>query len=104
MKYYMIKVIGRPFDRRWYFKVGTNYCGRRFINFNTFFGGVAFIFSSGNGHYLKEQTREEQKMIENYEHPRTKNGKLDMRFNRNKWLKSRWKHYLKDLFGYLWQS
>ena len=79
----MIKITGHPHDRRWYFKTGINFAGRRFIIYNTYFGGLAFIFSSGNAHHLREQTKDEQQMIKNYEHPRRKDGKLDMRYERN---------------------
>ena len=83
MKYYMIKVIKLPYDRRWLFDTNINYAGRRYVRIGTYFGGIALVFSGGNAHYLREKTKDEQKMMEDYEHPKRKDGKLDMRYTRN---------------------
>ena len=83
----MIKVITKPFDRRWYLKVGKNYADRRFVIINTYFGGIAFVFSGGNAHYLREQSKEEQQTIKDFEHrpiPYKKDGTPDMRYKWNK--------------------
>lgn len=97
MKYFLIKAIGKPYDKRWYFKIGRNYAGRWFVNFNTHFGGLAFVFSSGNAHYLIEQTKEDQRRIENYKYPKREDGKLDMRYSKNKWYRNRFKYYFRSL-------
>ena len=87
MTYYMVRVIKHPHDRRWYLKVGENYAGRRFVNFNTCFGGFGLVFSGGNAHYLREQSKEEQQTIKDFEHrpiPYKKDGTPDMRYKWNK--------------------
>lgn len=87
MTYYMVKVIKT--SGYWYFNCGENYAGRKFIRFQTPWWGIAFVFSSGNAHYLREETKQEQEKMKEFEKfsrecPKKKNGDPDMRYKVNK--------------------
>jgi len=90
MKYYMVKVIKR-YGGRWELRTGINYAGWRYFVINTLWGGLGFVFSSGNGHYLREPTKQEYQNIKKFEnmpddikYPKRKNGEPDMRYKINK--------------------
>jgi len=95
MKYYMVKVI-RAQEPRVCLKTGINPNGRRFIRFATPWGGIGFVFSSGNGHYLQEPTKKEFERIkrqdeyynevfsDDVKYPKKKNEDPDMRYKINR--------------------
>jgi len=86
MRYYMIKVI-KQYGGKWELRTGTNYAGWRYLVINTFWGGWGFVFSSSNGHYLKEPTKKEYQNIKDFENrliPTKKDGTPDMRYKWNK--------------------
>ena len=83
MRYYMVKVI-KTGGWKWGIAWAKNHDDNRFLRIDTPYFSRSLIFSSGNAHYLTEQTKRDKQMIENYEHPKRKDGKLDMRYNKNK--------------------
>lgn len=83
MKYYMVKVVTND-SFKWGISSAINPLGRRFIRIDTPYKSIGFIFSSGNAHYLREQSKQEQKMTDDYEHPKRKDGKRDMRYWKNR--------------------